>query len=158
MLMGNSVEGRFPFLDHRVVEFAMRIPPNIRMQGLTEKYILRKSMADLLPKGVKEMTKQPYRAPDAKSFLGVSGSEVAEEMLSGNCISRKGYFDPKLTEGLVKKCRGNPSIGFKDNMAFIGILSTQLLDQLYLQDFDASGEISVDRVRLMAPQNWPKKT
>jgi asparagine synthase (glutamine-hydrolysing) len=158
MLMGNSVEGRFPFLDHRVVEFAMKIPPNIRMKGLTEKHILRKSMADLLPKSVKEMTKQPYRAPDAKSFLGASGSEVAEEMLSGNCISRKGYFDPKLTEGLVKKCRGNPSIGFKDNMAFIGILSTQLLDQLYLQDFDASGEISADRVRVMDPQNWSKKT
>lgn len=149
MLMGNSVEGRFPFLDHRVVEFAMRIPPNIRMKGLTEKYILRKSMSGLLPKSINEMTKQPYRAPDAKSFLGIAGSEVAGEMLSVNCISRKGYFDPMLTEGLVKKCRRNPAIGFKDNMAFIGILSTQILDQLFLQDFDASGEIPKDHVRFV---------
>ena len=152
MLMGNSVEGRFPFLDHRVVEFAMRIPPNIRMKGLTEKYILRKSMAGLLPKCITEMTKQPYRAPDAKSFFGIAGSEATAEMLSGSCISRKGYFDPIFTEGLVKKCRNNPAIGFKDNMAFIGILSTQLLDQLFLQDFDDSGEISADRVRVMGPQ------
>lgn len=152
MLMGNSVEGRFPFLDHRVVEFAMRIPPNIRMKGLTEKYILRKSMAGLLPKEIKEMTKRPYQAPDAKSFLGVAVSEVAKEMLSRNCISRKGYFDPILTEGLVKKCRRNPTIGFKDNMAFIGILSTQILDQLFVQDFVGNGEIPADRVRVMGPK------
>lgn len=149
MLMGNSVEGRFPFLDHRVVEFAMRIPPNFRMKGLTEKYILRKSMAGLLPKRITGMTKQPYRAPDAKCFLGIAGSEVAEEMLSRNCISRKGYFDPIATERLLKKCKENPAIGFKDNMAFIGILSTQILDQLFLRDFDAGGEIPAGRVRVM---------
>jgi len=93
-LMAHSVEGRFPFFDHR----------------------------------------------------------VAEEMLSRNCILRKGYFDPALTEGQVKKCRRNPAIGFKDNMAFIGILSTQLLDQLFVQDFDASGEIPADRVRVTGLQ------
>ena len=152
MLMGNSVEGRFPFLDHRVVEFAMRIPPNIRMKGLTEKYILRKSVAGLLPKDIKEMTKRPYQAPDAKCFLGVAVSEVAKDMLSRNCISRKGYFDPIRTEGLVNKCHRNPTIGFKDNMAFIGILSTQILDQLFVQDFDGNGEIPADRVRVMGPK------
>jgi asparagine synthase (glutamine-hydrolysing) len=151
MLMGNSVEGRFPFLDHRVVEFAMRIPPHFRMKGLTEKYILRKSMDRLLPKSINRMTKQPYRAPDAKSFLGIADSEVAGEMLSRNCILRKGYFDPILTESLIKKCRGNPAIGFKDNMAFIGILSTQILDQMFVQDFDVSGEIPQERIRLMGP-------
>ena len=45
--MGNSVEGRFPFLDHRVIEFCCKLPPNIRMQTLTEKYILKKSMSGL---------------------------------------------------------------------------------------------------------------
>jgi len=152
MLMGNSVEGRFPFLDHRVVEFAMRIPPGIRMKGLTEKYVLRKSMEGLLPREINRMVKQPYRAPDAKSFIGIAGGELAREILSPDGISRKGYFDPIHTERLVKKCRGNPATGFKDNMAFIGILSTQLLDQLFLQEFDSSGEISSDRVRVMGRQ------
>lgn len=152
MLMGNSVEGRFPFLDHRVVEFAMRIPPGIRMKGLSEKYVLRKSMEGLLPREINRMVKQPYRAPDAKSFFGIAGGELAGEMLSPGCISRKGYFDPINTERLVNKCRGNPTTGFKDNMAFIGILSTQLLDQLFLREFDSSGEISEDRVRVMGRQ------
>jgi asparagine synthase (glutamine-hydrolysing) len=148
MLMGNSVEGRFPFLDHRVVEFAMRIPPGIRMKGLTEKYILRKSMEGLLPREINRMVKQPYRAPDAKSFFGIAGGELAREMLSPDGISRKGYFDPIHTERLVKKCRGNPATGFKDNMAFIGILSTQILDQLFIRDFHPGEEIPADLVRL----------
>ena len=151
MLMGNSVEGRFPFLDHRVVEFAMRIPPGIRMKGLTEKYVLRKSMEGLLPREINRMVKQPYRAPDAKSFFGIAGGELAREMLSPNCISRKGFFDPIHTERLVKKCRGNPATGFKDNMAFIGILSTQILDQLFIRDFHPGEEIPADRVRIARP-------
>lgn len=148
MLMGNSVEGRFPFLDHRVVEFSLRIPPHIRMKGLTEKYILRKSMSGLLPKEIMKMEKQPYRAPDARCFFENGSGDVTNAMLSPESIARKGYFDPIYTERLVAKCRGNPNIGFKDNMAFMGILSTQLLDQLYLRDFPSREEIPAERVRI----------
>jgi len=73
-------------------------------------------------------------------------------MLSPDCISRKGYFDPIHTERLVNKCRGNPATGFKDNMAFIGILSTQILDQLFIRDFDASGEIPAEHIRFVGTQ------
>ena len=148
MLMGNSVEGRFPFLDHRVVEFALGIPPHMRMNGLTEKYVLRKSMSGLLPKEIMRMEKQPYRAPDARCFFEKGAGDTAEAMLSPEFIARNGYFDPISTERLAAKCRGNPKIGFKDNMAFIGILSTQILDQLYLRDFQAREEIPAERVRV----------
>jgi asparagine synthase (glutamine-hydrolysing) len=47
--MAHGVEGRFPFLDHRLVEFASRIPPSLKLKGLTEKYILREATKDLLP-------------------------------------------------------------------------------------------------------------
>jgi asparagine synthase (glutamine-hydrolysing) len=72
-------------------------------------------------------------------------------MLSPNGISRNGYFDPIHTERLVKKCRGNPATGFKDNMAFIGILSTQILDQLFIRDFHPGEEIPADRIRFASP-------
>ncbi len=155
MLMGNSVEGRFPFLDHRVVEFAMKTPPNIRMKGLTEKYVLRKSMAAHLPKKIREMVKQPYRAPDAKCFFGNGSGSLVDEFLSRECIARSGYFDPIQTEKLVAKCRRSSTIGFKDNMAFIGILSAQLLDQMFLRDFQTRDEIPADRVRIAG---WQKMT
>ncbi|MEQ1516150.1 MAG: asparagine synthase (glutamine-hydrolyzing), partial [Usitatibacteraceae bacterium] len=73
--MANSVEGRFPFLDHRVIEFANKLPPQLKLHGLTEKYLLKKSMAGLLPESVRKRTKQPYRAPDSQSFF-VGGRPV----------------------------------------------------------------------------------
>ena len=105
-------------------------------------------MSGLLPREIMRMEKQPYRAPDARCFFEKDAGDMAETMLSSESIARKGYFDPIYTERLVAKCRGNPKIGFKDNMAFIGILSTQLLDQLYLRDFQAREEIPAERVRI----------
>lgn len=149
MLMAHSVEGRFPFLDHRVVEFCMMIPPNLRMKGLKEKYILRKCLSDLLPKEIRDMVKQPYRAPDAKCFLEKGNGDLAEELLSPAKIAAKGYFDPRQVEKLVKKCWRSPAIGFKDNMAFIGILSTQILDDLFIKGLSSRGEMEASRVRIV---------
>lgn len=147
MLMANSVEGRFPYLDHRVVEYCLRMPPKYRMFGLKEKYLLRKSMADILPGEIREMVKQPYRAPDAKAFLEGGRDSLAVEMLSPEKIQAKGYFDSRQVVKLVEKCRRNPNLGFKDNMAFVAILSTQLLDELFVRNFPTSGEIVPELVR-----------
>ena len=67
--MANSIEGRFPYLDHRVIEFANRLPPSFKIRGMTEKYLLRRALADLLPEEIVNRTKQPYRAPDSQSFF-----------------------------------------------------------------------------------------
>ena len=69
MAMANSVEGRFPFLDHRVVEFASRLPVSLKMKVLNEKYLLKRCAAGLIPSSVAKRPKQPYRAPEACSFL-----------------------------------------------------------------------------------------
>ena len=66
--MAHAVEGRFPFLDHRVVEFAAKIPPRLKIRGLREKHILRQAMAPLLPPSIGNRAKQPYRAPDSQCF------------------------------------------------------------------------------------------
>lgn len=129
MAMANSVEGRFPFLDHRLIEFANRLPPQHKMQGLTEKYLLKKAVTGLLPESIRTRTKQPYRAPDSQSFF-TNGQPVdyVGELLGESRIARAGYFDPKAVTKLFEKCRAGRAIGFGDNMAFVGILSTMLLD------------------------------
>src|SRR5205823_4480252 len=66
--MAHGVEGRFPFLDHRVAELAARIPSRLRLNGLTEKYLLRKSAGRFLPPAIARRPKQPYRAPESESF------------------------------------------------------------------------------------------
>lgn len=148
MLMAHSVEGRFPFLDHRVIEFCMIIPPRFRMKGLEEKHILRKSMSDLLPREIEKMVKQPYRAPDARCFLAGKVPAWVAEFLSQEAISAGGYFDPARVEKLVAKCCRSKVIGFKDNMTFIGILSTQILDRLFLEDFRATEAIPAEMVHV----------
>ncbi|MBL8523225.1 MAG: asparagine synthase (glutamine-hydrolyzing) [Betaproteobacteria bacterium] len=134
MAMANSIEGRFPFLDHRLIEFANRLPPKLKMRGLTEKYLLKKSMTGLLPDAVRLRTKQPYRAPDSASFF-VDGKPVdyVADLFSAGSISSAGYFDATATGKLFEKCRAGKAIGFADNMAFVAVLSTMLLHEQFVR-------------------------
>ncbi|MBO6756972.1 MAG: asparagine synthase (glutamine-hydrolyzing) [Roseibium sp.] len=124
--MAHSVEGRFPFLDHKVVEFAADIPPQLKMRALREKHILRESIKDLLPANIAERPKQPYRAPESQSFVGPKAPGYVGDCLSRRAVADAGYFDAGAVEKLMTKCQRRPVSGARDNMAFVGILSTQL--------------------------------
>ena len=126
--MASSIEGRVPYLDHRVIEFANRLPASFKIRGMTEKYILRRALSDLLPQEILQRTKQPYRAPDSQSFFfdGQPLDYVAE-LMGADSIRAAGYFDPASVGRLVEKCRQGRATGFADNQAFVGILSTMLV-------------------------------
>lgn len=136
MAMANSIEGRYPFLDHRVVEFATRIPPHIRMNGITEKYILKKAAGGHIPQELIDRAKQPYRAPISRSFLGQTRHDYVEALMSEDAVRKAGYFDAKKVTRLVKKCRNQDGalLSERENMALVGILSTQLLDHHFIQN------------------------
>ncbi|MAE94442.1 MAG: asparagine synthase (glutamine-hydrolyzing) [Deltaproteobacteria bacterium] len=131
MAMGHSVEGRFPFLDHRVVEFAAGLPPRLKMKVLNEKFLLKEAVRDLLPSSITRRPKQPYRAPDAVSLLGEPGSgdrpEYVDALLSARALESSGIFDPSAVRKLLRRFECGRAIGVRDNMAVVGILSTQLL-------------------------------
>jgi asparagine synthase (glutamine-hydrolysing) len=134
--MANSVEGRFPYLDHRVIEFANRLPVRYKVMGLREKFLLKKAMQDLLPPAVSARPKQPYRAPDSMSFFhDGKPAEYVAELLSPARLASAGYFDPTATGKLFEKCRRGDAVGFADNMAFVGILSTMLLDEQFIRGY-----------------------
>ena len=135
--MAHAVEGRFPFLDHRVVEFASRIPPRMKLKGLREKHILRRAVAPYLPPAIAERPKQPYRAPESECFFGAQAPDYVRELLSPAAIARAGYFDARAVGKLVEKCRAGRHIGIGDNMALVGILSTQLLDHHFIRGAEA---------------------
>lgn len=124
--MAHGVEGRFPFLDHRMVEFASRLPPEAKLKGLREKHILRQAAAGLLPPTIANRPKQPYRAPDSASFREEG---YAADLLSPAAIADTGFFNPATTAKLLEKSRRSGLSGFRDNVAFVGILSTQLLSK-----------------------------
>jgi asparagine synthase (glutamine-hydrolysing) len=67
--MGRAIEGRYPFLDARLLDWAARLPPRAQDAGLDEKHVLKRAARDLVPARVLARPKQPYRAPDAASFV-----------------------------------------------------------------------------------------
>ncbi len=143
--MANAVEGRFPFLDHRLIELAARIPPRLKLKGLTEKHILRRSIEDLLPEGIAKRTKQPYRAPESRAFLRSRvGAAVLDHMSPAN-VEAAGYFDSTLVQKLVTKCDKLSSTGFRDNLAFVGILSTQVWHETFVNGLTGKRGMAVAR-------------
>jgi asparagine synthase (glutamine-hydrolysing) len=130
MAMGASVETRYPFLDHRVIEFGCRLPPRWKLRGLKEKVLLRKAARDELPASIAARTKQAYRAPDSACFFtGGKALPYVAELLDARSLRDVGLFDPAAVGKLVEKCRAGRAVGFGDNMAFVGILSTMLLHE-----------------------------
>jgi asparagine synthase (glutamine-hydrolysing) len=125
--MAYSVEGRFPFLDYRVADFAARLPSRLKMRVLQEKHLLKRVAGPLIPPMILKRRKQPYRAPDAASFFGPGKADYVEELLSPERVRRDGIFEPASVSRLVEKCRVGRATGTADNMALVGILSTQLL-------------------------------
>jgi len=132
MLMANSVEGRFPFLDHRVIEFARTLPPTLLMKGLNEKYLLKRAFRDELPPAILSRPKQPYRAPNVPAFFEGGWASEARELLSPDIVARYGYFDASKVARLVQKIEAGRAVGERDGMALVAILSTQLLHRQFL--------------------------
>jgi len=132
--MANSIEGRFPFLDHRVIEYLNRLPARFKLRGLNEKAILRRALEGLIPSEILTRVKQPYRAPDSASFF-TDGKplDYVAELLSATRVHDAGYFDPVAVNRLFEKCRTGRAIGFGDNMAFVGILSTMIIDETFVR-------------------------
>ena len=109
--------------------------------ALNEKFILKQAAGDLVPEPVRRRPKQPYRAPEAKSFFpddpSLPSPEYVQDLLSFDRLDADGIFDPAATSLLLEKLRSGRTIGIKDNMALVGILSTQLLIDQFIHRFGA---------------------
>jgi asparagine synthase (glutamine-hydrolysing) len=139
MAMAHGVEGRFPFLDHRLFEFSAALPTSSKLLGLHEKEILRRWAARVLPTRINSRGKQPYRAPDAPSFFAEGMPDWIADELTPEAVRRVGIFSPQAVEGLVRRCRSGAATGFRENQAIVGLLSTQLWHRQFV---DAAHRIS----------------
>lgn len=129
MLMANSVEGRFPFLDVEVSRFAATVPAEQKIEGLDEKHLLKRAFRDLIPEEILRRPKQPYRAPDASSFFSDGTPDWVGDVTSPEALSRTGVFRPEMVNALMAKARRRLGRGLTntDNMRLVAVLSTQLL-------------------------------
>ena len=140
--MAHSVEGRFPFLDHRVVEYCNRLPPSLKLRGLTEKYVLKRLGQRWLPKEIWNRPKRPYRAPIHDAFFSKSAPGYVRELLSRERIEASGFFKPEAVSSMVRKLEEQSRIGETDDMALAGILSTQLVHHRFVTSFEKCPPVS----------------
>jgi asparagine synthase (glutamine-hydrolysing) len=150
MAMAHAVEGRYPFLDYRVVEFASRIPARYRLLGLKDKFILRKAAAELIPAELAQRPKRPYRAPISRCFLGNPSHAYVQDLLSERGIKETGYFDSQRVKALLEKCRKNEGklLSERENMGLVGIISTQLLHHHFVKNFPPYPVVEPENVKV----------
>ena len=137
MLMAHSVEGRFPFLDMNVVHFVNSLPPSYKLHVLNEKFLLKKIGHGLIPRGILQRKKQPYRAPDALAFIGHESIGWLNELLAPEMIAAAGVFDPRAVTALWGKCQKQAAknqFSNIDNMSLTGVISTQQLFKSFVQN------------------------
>jgi len=133
MAMANSVEGRYPFLDHRIIEFAMSLHPDLKLNGLNEKYLLKKIMKGKLPEAILNRSKQAYRAPIRSAFNLKELPEYLKGMLTEAQLKEFGIFNPENVSLLLVKMSQDKPVSEIDNMAITAILSTQILYDLFVK-------------------------
>ena len=143
MSMAHGVEGRYPFLDHRLFEFSAALPTSSRLIGLREKEILRRWARRLIPERIASRSKQPYRAPDALSFFGAGAPEYVADALSANSLGKSGIWSEAAVQGLVRRCRAGRATSVRENQALLGVLSTQLWHSRFIQTSSRSDALDV---------------
>ncbi len=138
MSMAHSVEGRYPFLDHQFVEFASRLPRRVKLAGMKDKFILRRAMSGRLPAEICHRPKIAYQAPEIRPFIRPDGmrSTLVDRYLCREAVETTGLFSFERVDRLVRKAEmsGLTRMGTRDNMAFVQILSTQILSSRLLRE------------------------
>jgi asparagine synthase (glutamine-hydrolysing) len=134
MAMANSVEGRYPFLDYHVIEFCSSLPSDYKLNGLNEKYLLKKLMKGRIPESILKRPKQPYRAPISSVFLAKDRPEYVNEMLSDTCTKKAGIFNFESLYGMLSKIEKTGTATEMDNMVLTSVISTHLLHHQFIEN------------------------
>ena len=130
--MASGVEGRYPFLDHRVFAHAAGLPAGMKLDGLEDKRPLRSLAARVLPESIASRPKQPYRAPEVAPFFEAGAPAWVEESLAPESLAATGIWDAGRVEGLIRRCRAGRAEGVREGMALVGVLSTQLWHRAFI--------------------------
>ncbi|MDX9727207.1 MAG: asparagine synthase (glutamine-hydrolyzing) [Bacteroidales bacterium] len=134
MAMANSVEGRYPFLDYRVIEYCSSLPDKLKLNGLNEKYLLKKLMTGRIPESIVKRPKQPYRAPISSVFMGREKPDYVDEMLSEKMTRLAGIFSHESVAALLAKIEKAGTASEMDNMVLAAVISTHLVHSQFIEN------------------------
>lgn len=123
MSMAHGLEARVPYLDNRMVDFALSIPSWLKIKGFKRKYIFKKAVSNILPDEIVRRSKRGFALPISHWFRNELKGFVLES-LTDNSIRRMGYFNPSALDRLLKEHMA----GYSDNSLQIwGLLTLQFL-------------------------------
>jgi asparagine synthase (glutamine-hydrolysing) len=134
MGMANSIEGRYPFLDYRVIEFCSGLPSYYKLKGLNEKFLLKKVMKNNIPESIIQRPKQPYRAPIRSAFLSDNSPDYVREMLSEATMKKAGIFDFESVSAMISRIEKTGISSEVDNMILTVVISTHLLHHQFIEN------------------------
>lgn len=145
---GFGVEGRYPFIDYNVVEYAAALPTEWKMHGNREKHILREAYADVLPPEIGDRPKFGLRIPAAESLLP-GGDDWVSDVLSPSAIRRVGFLVPDGVNRLVERVASTqtPRVPYPYGDAYVHLLSLLLMDEYLVHDFQLP-DVDIDRIMM----------
>jgi asparagine synthase (glutamine-hydrolysing) len=98
--MASGIEARVPFLDHELVEYALRVPPRLKIRRGRSKYLLRRYAERLLPPTVVNRPKRPFYAPIEKYLADPMFRELLDDTLGERVVRERGLFRPEAVAAL----------------------------------------------------------
>ena len=133
--MNASVEGRYPILDDKVVEFCATIHPKYKLNGRIDKWLLRQVAAKTLPTKIANRKKTMFRANRSDSFLGDLRPPWVDQLLSEESLRKTGYFDPAKIARQRRLQTSIPTITprrFVMDQSLTCVITTQLWHHIYI--------------------------
>ncbi|KAA0023052.1 asparagine synthase (glutamine-hydrolyzing) [Antrihabitans cavernicola] len=130
--MAHGIEVRVPYLDRDVIDVCAELAPGMLLHRGTEKYVLKRATADILPKPITRRRKKPFMTPVGAWYLSGPGSDIAHDHLSRASVERYGIFDPALTEKIWRTAvdRTGTWEGTASEWVSLAVMSTHMvLDQ-----------------------------
>ena len=100
---GNGVETRVPFLDHKLFEFTRKIPANLLIHEMQEKYILREAVRPVLTERVYKRAKHPFLAPSPLSDKHNPMFEIINDTLRGKAAEDVPFLDQKVIVAVLDR-------------------------------------------------------
>jgi asparagine synthase (glutamine-hydrolysing) len=136
MSMAASVESRVPFLDHKLVEYTARLPERLKLRGWTTKYILRRSMKDVLPEAILRRRKMGFPVP-VGAWLRGAYTHVLDEYVTGERALARGMFDESFVRGIVAEHRA----GAEDHTERLwSLVNFELWQRRFIDGEDANAQ------------------
>jgi asparagine synthase (glutamine-hydrolysing) len=133
MAMANSVEGRYPFLDYRLIEFCSSLPVDYKLHGLNEKYLLKRLLAGKIPESIIKRAKQPYRAPIKSVFFSENSSEFIKFMLSKEETDKVNVFNHESLLNIFSKIEKTGNSSEVEDMLLASVISTHILHYQFIE-------------------------